>query len=199
MIERKPPRAAKPSAAALKAGADLYAVFRRHVSLEGPLSAASVATICEETGLGERRIRELARRFREHPIAESLASRPKGPKPGTRHAPPVILTAIDLEIEEIFLHRPRPSVREAANQIRSLLIADNGDYRFESGDVPSVRTIERLIGNISSPQLARKTMGSKRRTAYEPHPGQYQSRGFLDLVQMDHSPANVMLVDSVRR
>ena len=109
------------------------------------------------------------------------------------------LKAIDLEIEEIFLHRPRPSVREAANQIRSLLIADNGDYRFESGDVPSVRTIERLIGNISSPQLARKTMGSKRRTAYEPHPGQYQSRGFLDLVQMDHSPANVMLVDSVRR
>jgi putative transposase len=90
-------------------------------------------------------------------------------------------------------------VREAANQIRSLLIADNGDYRFKRGDVPSVRTIERLIGEISSPQLARSTMGSKRRTAYEPHPGQYQSRGFLDLVQMDHSPANVMLVDSVRR
>ena len=199
MIERKPPRAAKPSAAALKTGADLYAVFRRHVSLEGPLAAASVAAISEETDLGERRIRELARRFREHPIAESLAPRPKGPKPGTRHAPPVILTAIDQETEEIFLQRPRPSVREAANQIRSLLIADNGDYRFKRGDVPSVRTIERLIGDISSPQLARSTMGSKRRTAYEPHPGQYQSNGFLDLVQMDHSPANVMLVDSVRR
>ncbi|MGL1659524.1 hypothetical protein ACSTH1_23760, partial [Vibrio parahaemolyticus] len=64
MIERKPPRAARPSAAALKTGAELYAVFRRHVSLEGPLSAASVTAICEETRLGERRIRELARRFR---------------------------------------------------------------------------------------------------------------------------------------
>jgi putative transposase len=117
VIERKPPRIATPSAAALKTGAELYAVFRRHVSLEGPLSAASVAAICEETGLGARRVRELARRFREHPIAESLAPQPKGPKPGTRHAPPEILTAIDQEIEEIFLHRPRPSVREAANQI----------------------------------------------------------------------------------
>jgi putative transposase len=106
---------------------------------------------------------------------------------------------IDREIVEIFLKRPPPAIREAANQIRSLLIADNGDYRFKRGDVPSVRTIERLIGDISSPQLARSTMGSKRRTAYEPHPGQYQSNGFLDLVQMDHSPANVMLVDSVRR
>jgi putative transposase len=199
VIERKPPRAARPSAAALKTGANLYAVFRRHVSLERPLSAVSVAAISKETGLSARRIRELARRFRVSPIAESLAPRPRGPKPGTKHAPPAILAAIDQEIEDSFLHRPRPSVREAANQIRSLLIADNGDYRFNRDDVPSARTIERLIGEISEPHLARMTMGSKQRTAYEPHPGEYQSRGFLDLVQMDHSPANVMLVDSVRR
>jgi len=158
-----------------------------------------VVAIEAETGLSGRRIRELARRFRANPIAESLASLPRGPKPGTKHAGPDILDAIDVGIEEIVLRRPALSVRDAASQIRSLLIADNGDYRFDVAAVPSVRTIERMIGEISSPQLARSTMGSKRRSAREPHPGEYVSNGLLDVVQMDHSPANVMLVDSVHR
>jgi putative transposase len=199
VFERKPPRIARPSEAALKAGAELHSVFRRFVPLEGPLTAAAVAAISQESGLGARRIRELARRFRARPIAESLASLPKGPKPGKKHARPEILTIIDAEIEEVFLRKLPPSVREAANQIRSLLIADKGDYRFDAADVPSTRTIERILDEISSPQLARSTMGSKRRTAHEPHPGEYLSEGILDVVQMDHSPANVMLVDSVHR
>ena len=199
MLERKPPRIAKPSEAALKVGAELYSVFRRFVPLEGPLTAAAVAAISEKTGLGTRRIRELARRFRSKPIAESLASLPKGPKPGKKHASAAVIEVIDREIVEILLKRPPPAIREAANQIRGLLIADTGDHRFDMADVPSVRTIERMIGEISSPQLARSTMGSKRRTAHEPHPGEYLSEGLLDVVQMDHSPANVMLVDSLHR
>jgi len=199
VLERKPHRTAKPSAAALKVGAELYPVFRKHVPLEAPLTAAAVATISMETGLGTRRIRQLARQFRVSPIAESLASLPKGPKPGKKHAAPDILSIIDKEIEEIFLRKPPPSVRAAAKQIRSLLIADNGDYKLDVADVPSTRTIERMIGEISAPQLARTTMGSKRRTAHEPHPGEYVSEGLLDVVQMDHSPANVMLVTSGHR
>ena len=198
MIERKPPRKAGHSEASLKRGADLYQTFRRFVPLDEPLTAAAVSAISSETGLGERRIRELARRYRSKPIAESLASRPRGPKPGSRHAPPEILAAIDGLIEEIVLTKVPPSVREAAQQVRYLLIADNGDYGFDPGIVPSFRTIERMIGEISEPQRAR-FMGSKRRTAHEAHPGEYQSNGLLDVVQMDHTPADVMLVDSTHR
>lgn len=198
MIERKPPRKAGHSEASLKRGADLYQTFRRFVPLDEPLTAAAVSAIFSETGLGERRIRELARRYRSKPIAESLASRPRGPKPGSRHAPPEILAAIDGLIEEIVLTKVPPSVREAAQQVRYLLIADNGDYGFDPGIVPSFRTIERMIGEISEPQRAR-FMGSKRRTAHEAHPGEYQSNGLLDVVQMDHTPADVMLVDSTHR
>ena len=42
-------------------------------------------------------------------------------------------------------------------------------------------------------------MGSKTRSAHEPHPGEYASEGFLDLVQMDHTKGDVILVDSLRR
>ena len=199
MFERRPPPAAKRSETALHAGQKLYSAFRRWVPLEGPLTANAVEAISAETGLGVRRIRELARRFRADPIAESLASLPKGPKPGSRHASSEIRSAIDALIEELLLRKPPPSIRDTAKRVRSLLIADNGDYRFAASTVPSEHTIERRIGEISSPQLARSTMGSKQRTAFEPHPGQYVSAGLLDVVQMDHARANVMLVDSTHR
>lgn len=198
MIERKPPRMAAYSEDALTRGADLYQIFRKLVSLDAPLAADVVSVIARETGLGERRIRELARRYRSKPIAESLASRPRGPKPGSRQAPPEVLVAIDGLIEEIVLTKVPLSVREAAQQVRYLLIADNGDYGFDPGIVPSFRTIERIIGEISEPQKAR-FMGSKRRTAHEAHPGEYHSDGLLDVVQMDHTPADVILVDSTHR
>ena len=42
-------------------------------------------------------------------------------------------------------------------------------------------------------------MGSKQRSAHEPHPGAYESKWLLDLVQMDHTRADVILVDSLHR
>ncbi|MBH9754734.1 hypothetical protein, partial [Clostridioides difficile] len=83
-------------------------------------------------------------------------------------------------------------------QVRYWLTAEKGDYGFDPGIVPSFRTIERIIGEISEPQKAR-FMGSKRRTAHEAHPGEYHSDGLLDVVQMDHTPADVILVDSTHR
>jgi putative transposase len=199
VIERKPPPAAKRSSASLQAGQGLYSTFRKFVPLEGPLKQSAVDAIAGETGLGERHIRELARRFRANPIAESLAPLPKGPKPGSRRASKAVQDAIDTLIERIMLKKPPPSVGEAASTIRSLLIADTGEFKFPSSEVPSDRTIERLIIQISAPHLARTTMGSKRRSAHEPHPGHYASAGLLDVVQMDHARANVMLVDSTNR
>src|SRR3546814_1278497 len=52
---------------------------------------------------------------------------------------------------------------------------------------------------IPSRVWAKATMGSKTRSAHEPHPGEYASEGFLDLVQMDHTKGDVILVDSLRR
>jgi putative transposase len=184
LIERKPPRTARRSDAALAVGAELHPLFRKHVPLDAPLTERSVQAIALATGLQERRIRELAKRYRQNPVAESLASLPKGPKPGSRHAAADVLAAIEGLIDEIYLKMAGPSVAESARQIRGLLIADNGNYRFEPGVVPSERSIARMIAEISAPQRARTRMGSKARSAHEPHPYEYVSKGFLDVVQM---------------
>jgi hypothetical protein len=120
MIERKPPPSSRRSEAALTTGAALYPAFRQYVPLDAPLTAQAVAEIATLTGLKERRIRELARRFREHPVAESLASLPKGPKPGSRRGGQLVLGAIDTLIGEIHLRKAGASMKETARQVRGL-------------------------------------------------------------------------------
>lgn len=198
MVERKPLSVPKRSLNSIESGAALFPHFRKHISLAGPVTAAQVEAISAATGLKERQIRTLAARYREDPVPESLAPKPKGPKPGTHRIDPDVLAAIELLEEEICLTHTPPSRAEMARQIAGRLRADNGDYRFAEGLVPSERTLERVLQDIAGSEWAKK-MGSKSRSAHEPHPGEYLSEGFLDLVQMDHTRGDVILVDSIHR
>ncbi|ARS28278.1 Mu transposase C-terminal domain-containing protein [Sphingomonas sp. KC8] len=187
------------STEALSSGAELYPIFRKHVPLEGPLAKSTVAAIIAATGLGERQVRRLAVRFKANPIAESLAPAVRGPKVGSHRISTDVKAAIDRLIVDLFLTKPAPTAALAASEISGLLMAEDGEFRFAPEDIPSERTLVRLIGEISAPQRARSSMGSKQRSAYEPHPGAYRSDGLLDLVQMDHTRADVILVDSIHR
>lgn len=199
MIEHKPVRSKITSTEALATGAELYSAFRRYVPLEGPLTASAVAAVSSATGLSERQVRRLVIRFRANPVAASLAPRPRGPKVGSHRISEQIKVAIERLTTETFLTKPAPTVALAAREIHGLLVSDDGNFRFGHADVPSERTLIRLIGEISEPHRARASMGSKQRSAHEPHPGTYHSDGLLDLVQMDHTRADVILVDSFHR
>jgi putative transposase len=199
MIERKPSRSKVRSTEALATGAELYPIFRRHIPLEGRLVASTVALVAAETGLSERHVRRLAARFRTHPVAASLAPTPRGPKIGGHRISEAVRDAIERLTAEIYLVKPAPSAALAAREIYGLLTAEQGDFRFARAQVPSQRTLLRLIDEISEPQRARASLGSKQRSAHEPHPGAYRSEGLLDLVQMDHTRADVILVDSEHR
>ena len=199
MIERMPSPAPKRSLKSLEAGLALFPHFRRHISVSGPVTAAQIAAICEATGLKERQIRTLAARYRAHPVAESLAPKPRGPPPGSHRIDPVVRSAIDALTNKIALKMVPPNRAEAARQIWGLLHADNGEHRFSADLIPSEKTIERLLAEIPSSVWAKASMGSKTRSAHEAHPGEYRSDGFLDLVQMDHTRGDVILVDSLRR
>lgn len=199
MIERKPPRSQELSPKALQIGAMRHAIFARHVKAGEPVTASAVAEIALEIGLKERAIRTLAKRYQANPVAASLAPQPKGPKPGSHHFDEEVLAAIDVLANQILLVKLPPSDAECARQIWALLVAQEGEYRFSEDRVPSERVIVRMLGEISERTLAAKTMGSKSRSAHELHAGQYESGGLLDVVQMDHTKGDVILVDRVHR
>ncbi len=95
----------------------LFPHFRKHISLSGPVTAAQVAAISEATGLKERQIRTLAARYKAHPVAESLAPKPRGPAAGSHRIDPAVRAAIDALIDEIALKMVSPSRAEAARQL----------------------------------------------------------------------------------
>lgn len=198
MVARKPPPASKRSEKSLEIGVARYPHFKKHISSDRSVTFDDIKAIAAETGMQYRAVRKLALAFQQDRRPETLAPKPRGSSPGTSRTDPDILTAIGDLIQKIAVQPVPPNRAEAARQIWGLLHADNGEYRFAEEMLPSERTIQRRIGQIASVEFA-KTMGSKSRSANELHPGEYRSEGFLDLVQMDHTRANVILVDRFRR
>lgn len=199
MIERKPQQPKQKSEAALQIGQQRYPIFRKYVPLEGKIPQGALHKVCEETGLGSRQASRLAKKFRANPVPEALAPNRTGPKLGSHRASPEVKAAIDKYVTELYLTKTPPSKALVADQIYNLLIAENGDHRFFKDEVPSKRVIERLIDEITEPVRARHSKGSKSRTISEPHPEHYDSAGFLDLGQMDHTRGDVALVDRIFR
>ena len=107
MIERKPSPTPERSLKSLEAGLALFPHFRKHISSSGPVTAAQVAAISEATGLKERQIRTLAARYRAHPVAESLAPKPRGPVAGSHRIDPAVRAAIDALIVPPSVSNPR--------------------------------------------------------------------------------------------
>jgi len=195
MIDRKPVQQKSSSLDALEVGRLRCASFRRHISLEGAVSAEAICKVSDELGLSTRQVRRLVPLFRQNPVPEALVPTRPGPKIGTHRIPADVAAAIDALIEELYLTKTPPAKALVAHQVRNLLIADNGDYCFPEKNVPSERVIERLIGEITETRKARASKGSKSRSASEPHPYHYESNGALDLVQMDSTRADLVLVD----
>jgi putative transposase len=199
MIERKPVQQKSASLNALEIGRHRCASFRRHIPLEGDVPAEAIRKVSEELGLSSRQVHRLVPLFRLSPVPDSLVPKRPGPKLGARRTKPEVIEAIDALIAELYLTKTPPAKALVAHQIRNVLIADNGDHRFPKKDVPSERVIERMIGEITETRKAKASKGSKSRTAFEAHPHHYQSNGILDLVQMDSTRADLVLVDQQLR
>jgi putative transposase len=199
MVELTPIPVRELSTAALETGQRRFAAFERLIPAGEPVSSAVVDELCEETGLKPRMVRELARRFQLDRRAETLAPRRRGPKAGVFRHETEVQEAILKLARDIYLVRVPPAVDEAARQIWAAMKAPSTDHKFQPHDVPSVTTVARILKRISKRTVARHSLGSKTRTAYEPHPGEYLSEGCLDLVQMDHTRADVYLLDRVHR
>jgi putative transposase len=63
MVDRKPSPVPKRSIMSLEAGAKLFPHFRKCIASDGPVTAAQVTAVSRATGLKERQIRTLAKRY----------------------------------------------------------------------------------------------------------------------------------------
>ncbi len=183
----------------LATGRDRFKAFDSEVPLAGPISKAIIDALSKTLSLSPGHVRTLARRFQQDRRPEVLAPGYKGPKPGFSQSPPELLAMQRRLIKSIFL-KPgvRPTKSDTARKVRRLMVAECEALGWADRKVPSERTILRDIDRIPFSELAKVTVSSQR-SRYEYADIGRESKGLLNVVQMDHTRGNVFLVDSVDR
>ncbi|MFA6193006.1 MAG: Mu transposase C-terminal domain-containing protein [Sulfurimonas sp.] len=96
-------------------------------------------------------------------------------------------------IENYFLTKQRPSAQAVINKI-------NIECKNQSITPPSKNTIRNRIHKITEyERLKKQGNRSLARTKYEAAPGTYQSDYPLQVIQIDHTPVDIILVDDQDR
>lgn len=164
------------------------AVIRRLVSLER-LSRSDFLRACRELGLRRTRLYELIRAYREHPLTSSLLPQPAGTRRGSRRLPDETEAVIAEALRDFYKTRQKPSINQLHKEIRRLC-------RLRGVRAPSWHAVKARIAALAPAELTLARSGPKAaRDRFRPVPGQYEAEHAFDVVQIDHTLADVIVVD----
>lgn len=134
------------------------------------------------------------KRYRNAASIDALIPIKRGPKQGENRLNHQLEAVLKAAIEECYLttQRLRPSViiNEVKNRCRKLKI-----------DPPHPNTIRNRIDSISEwDKLRKRGYGELAKTKFLPVPGEFPNADYpLAVVQIDHTPVDIILVDDVYR
>lgn len=122
-----------------------------------------------------------------------LLSKKNGRKPKTFTIESRVEKIIKEVIENLYLTKHRTTIYEVIRAI-------NKDCENQKLASPSDSTIRRRINDISEYHRLKRRMSSKQANSkYAPSPGEYIADYPLQIVQIDHTPVDVILVDDEHR
>jgi putative transposase len=157
------------------------------------LGKAAVTVAARDLGLSAPRVYGLLRMFRRQPLTASLLPTKPGPTKGTRRLAPAIEAKIDAAIEAVYLKPERPTLRRTLREVRQ-------DCRAAGLTPPSIRALRARISarNLRERATARDGAESAGNRFRQVHGGLRTARP-LQIVQIDHTKVDVMLVDDITR
>ena len=151
-------------------------------------SRADVEVAATQLGLHISTLYRLLRRFAVDQTAEAIMGHARGWRPGRSRLPASIETVIDTAIQDFFLTRQAPSAaalhREIELRCRAIGLA-----------TPAISTIRRRLRKLSRKTIAGRREGRGAAEAQTMRPGALQVDRPNALWQIDHSPADVVIVD----
>jgi putative transposase len=152
-----------------------------------------VETAAKTLGLSERTVRRLITRYTASAQTTSLMRQLPGPKKSYRRLGPELERIIDAAIQTHYLVRPRKPMEEVYKEVRRRCHA-------EKQVTPSRNAVLRRIRALDARLVARKRLGAKSAESIAlSTPGMLEATEALELIQIDHTLADVMIVDSVYR
>jgi len=168
------------------------AAVKEALAGEGPtkerMRAAAVAL-----GMSPRAVYRLAARYRVSAQTTSLLPRRRGPNKKRRRLGDIREQVIDEAIERRYLVRPRTPMEEVYRNVKQRC-------RDLSLPAPARGSVLSRIRALDARHVARRRLGSKAAQAIaRSTPGELEASNALELIQMDHTLADVIIVDSLHR
>ena len=168
------------------------AVVRR-VAEQPRIVRAEFLKACRELGVKRSRLYQLLQAYKARPLTSSLLASGAGARAGGRRLPEEVETVIAKAIEEFFKSPQKPSINALQKEVRRR--CRQRDLR-----VPCWTTLRDRIATLNPAELVAAREGAKvSRQRFRPIPGSYQVGRAYEVVQIDHTLVDVIVVDRVYR
>ncbi|PHR91922.1 MAG: transposase [Robiginitomaculum sp.] len=148
---------------------------------------------CQDLGIKRSRLYELIRAYKAHPVTSSLVAQPAGMKNGSRRLPEETEAVIIEVINTFYKSRQKPNITGLHKEIRRLC-------RLRNLHVPSWYAVRSRIAAMDPAEIVGAREGAKAvRDRYRAVPGQYNAERAFEVVQIDHTLVDVIVVDRQSR
>jgi putative transposase len=167
-------------------------VLRRCLTSDGD-SFNGIAFACKSLSLSRRTIYRLLADYRAASQTTTLIKKHRGTPPATRRLSPTREAIAMRCIEQCFLRRPRATVT---------LVMEEVERQCSAAGVKPVsrKAIDVRIAALDPRMVTSRRHGSKAaRTVFGPVGGHYNVRNPLDVMQIDHTRVDVIVVSEITR
>lgn len=148
---------------------------------------------CQDLGIKRSRLYQLIRAYKARPLTSSLVASPVGTRPGSRRLDDEVQTVISQGIEEFFKSHQKPSINALQKEVRR-------QCSQRGLRPPCWTTLRDRVAAIDPAELTAAREGAKAaRSQYRPVPGTYRVDRAYEVVQIDHTLVDVIVVDRVHR
>lgn len=163
-----------------------WEIARRREAVIRPLAA-------QHLEVSRSLLYHLLRLYRKRPQTSTLLLRRKGRPPGAHQLDEAVEAVIDNAIRNFFLTKERPRMADLMRQIAAVC-------KQRRLAAPNFRTVKRRLNALDQSLIVRKREGAKAANAAFKGVGIFnRSLQALELVQIDHTPVDVIVVDEQDR
>ncbi len=157
------------------------------------LSREEIEKYANEINIHYTTLYRWLKKYKSTGTLPGLLSKPSGRTKGEYRLNAQVEKVMQEVIENYFLSKQKPSAQAVINKV-------NIECKKLNITPPSKNTIRNRIHEITEYERLKK-QGNKSiaRTRYEPTPGIYEARYPLEVIQIDHTQVDIMLVDDTNR
>lgn len=159
-----------------------------------PLTVELVDAEARTLGIARAWMYRLLNRYRDNPTVHALLPKPLGNPRGDRRLAPDVETIIEQAIDDFYLTRNKPTVRRLQLEIVRRCAAAG------IKEAPSRKAIDTRVRQVKASKRIRARLGKKAADdRFRPVRARYHADYALEVVQVDHTLADVIVVDEVYR